>query len=290
MQHIQKSWSPRIRWQLALLIVAVFVQTELIFAQETTFDARNGDSPLVDVTGDGKVTILGFGDSLTYGVGDGVSEGGEVPFTDGTGGYLPRLAEILGIVVINEGSPGELLDPEGIERFPGVVESSNADVVIIMEGYNDARNELSAPQYRRVLQRAVNVTKSLGRIPVLMSLTKSTEMHRFLNAYTSRYSSVVSLLASANGAIFADLSTAWNNRCPFEEKQCPLLNTPEGLHPNPLGYRVISQVVGAALLGINILTPEGVAEFANATGIDVDQVAVTPSQPIGTDTSNNKLL
>jgi lysophospholipase L1-like esterase len=258
----------------------VLVQTGLVLADGTTFDVRNGDSPLVDVTGDGTITVLGFGDSITYGVGDGISEYGEVPFTDGTGGYLPRLAEMLGVLVVNEGSPGEVLDAEGIERLPAVIKASNADIVIMMEGYNDARSRLSAEQYRRVLQRAVNVIKSLGRIPMVMSLVKATEQHTFLLPYIRPYSKVAGLLASANGTVFADIYTAWNNRCPNDGGQCPFLNTPEGLHPTPLGYRAISQSAGAALLGINILTPEGIAEFAGATGIDPGQVVIVPSAPV----------
>jgi len=262
------------------LILTSLVQTGLVLAQGTTFDARNGDSPLVDVTGDGIITILGFGDSITYGVGDGVSESGELPFTDGTGGYLPRLAEMLGVIVVNEGAPGEVLNPEGIERLPGAIKASNADVVIIMEGHNDARSGLPAEQYRRVLQRAVNVTKSLGRIPMLMSLVKATEEHSFLLPYIRPYSKVIGLLASANGTVLADIYRVWNNKCPNDGEQCPFLNTPEGLHPNPLGYRAMSQAAGAALLGIDILTPEGIADFADATGIAIDQVAIIPSIPV----------
>ncbi len=270
---------PKAAGLLPLLLLTALVQTELVFGQGTTFDARNGDSPLVDVTGDGIITVLGFGDSITYGVGDGIAENGEVPFTDGTGGYLPRLAEMLGVIVINEGSPGEVLSPDGIERLPGAIKESNADVVIIMEGYNDARSGLPSDQYRRVLQRAVNVTKSLGRIPMLLSLVKTTEDHSFLLPYIRPYSKVAGLLASANGTVFADIFTIWNNRCPTDGQQCSLLNTPEGLHPSPLGYRALSQAVGAALLGINILTPEGIVEFADATEITVDQVVVVPSAP-----------
>jgi lysophospholipase L1-like esterase len=263
-------------------VLNVVVQTGLVLAQGTNFDIRNGDSPLADVTGDGKITVLGFGDSLTYGVGDGTAEDGQVPFTDGSRGYLPRLAEMLGVLVINEGSPGEVINPDGIERLPGAIKASNADVVIIMEGYNDARSGLSAEQYRRVLQRAVNVTKSLGRIPVLMSLVKTTEDHSFLLPYIRPYSKVTGLLASANGTVFADLFQLWSNNCPKDGEQCSLLNTPEGLHPTPLGYRAISQAVGAALLDINILTPEGIVEFADATGISVDQVVAVPSIPAPT--------
>jgi lysophospholipase L1-like esterase len=250
-----------------------------VCAQGTTFDARNGDSPLVDVTGDGIISILGFGDSITYGVGDGVSEYGEVPFTDGTGGYLPRLAEMLGVIVVNEGAPGENLSPDGIERLPATIKSSNADIVIIFEGHNDARSGLPAEQYRRVLQRAVNVTRSLGRIPMLMNLVKTTGEHSFLLPYIRPYSKVAGLLAAANGTVFADIYKVWDNKCPVDGNLCAFLNTPEGLHPTPLGYRAISQAAGAALLGIDILTPDGVTQFAEATGIGSDQVVIIPSIP-----------
>lgn len=266
------------RWRLfQIFLLSALIQTGLVHAEGTTFDARNGDSPLVDVTGDGIITVLGFGDSITYGVGDGISENGELPLTDGTGGYLPRLAEVLGVKVVNDGVPGEVISPEGIERLPGTITSSNADVVIIMEGHNDARSGLPADEYRRVLQRAVNVTKSLGRIPMLMSLVKPAEEHSFLLPYIKPYSKVVGLLASANGIVFADIYQVWNNKCPFDGEECSFLNSPEGLHPNPLGYRAMAQAAAAALLGINILTPQGISDFADATGINVDQVAVIPS-------------
>jgi lysophospholipase L1-like esterase len=270
-------------------VLLILVVAEIPIAQTTWQVLSNiQKSPLTDVTGDDKITVLGFGDSVTYGVGDGLADWGTVPFTDGTGGYLPRLAALLDVEVINEGSPGEEFAVTGIERLPKTISNSKADVVVIMQGYNDARSGLASEMYRKLLQRSINVIRSLGRTPVVASLAKSAEDHAFLLPFTRPYSNVAKLLSDANNTTFAHIYQAWNNRCPEDNLQCPLLHTPEGLHPNPLGYRVIAQMIAAALLEIDILTPQGITDFAQATGITVDQVAVTPFTDPVTENSESR--
>lgn len=231
-------------------------------------------SILKDVTGDGVVTYLGFGDSLTYGVGDGSRPGqmsSSLPMTDGSLGYNRRLMQILGIPATNAGVPGEELDGEGIRRLPQVVVSSGADIVGIFEGINDARQQLIADNYQRLIQKAVNMVRALGRTPVLFTQVNPCCDHLLLDGSPDAYSQAVRRVGEANDVAVADIFKAWNLICP-PGVECSLLNLPEGLHPNTKGYSVIAQVASAAILGTDIFDAVGAQQFLEATGLPKEQL------------------
>jgi lysophospholipase L1-like esterase len=109
-----------------------------------------------DVTGDGQVHVLAFGDSITYGVGDGENPGDYVEVIDDAGaprGYPLRLSADGGWLVSNAGVPGEQLLQGGMQRFPELVVGGDVDTVVIMEGANDAVQRVEASEYRAALQR-----------------------------------------------------------------------------------------------------------------------------------------
>jgi lysophospholipase L1-like esterase len=258
----------------AALLTAITVLTGSLFPY---YAYSEETSLLTDVNGDGIVMIMGFGDSFTYGVGDGVTADGSIPFTDGERGYLPRLSTLTGAKVINSGYPGEHLIDDGIFRLPKAVEASNADIVILMEGYNDASLVSGAQEYRRNLQRAINVTRALGRSLILTTLVNNVEEHAFLLTSTLPYTKTVKILGAANLVPVIDLQRGWINRCSQDSSApCPLLHSPEGLHPTPAGYDVISQITAATLLGINVFGPQGPEQLANATGVELNEIIVSP--------------
>lgn len=219
---------------------------------------------LVDHNGDGIVTLAAFGDSITVGKGDEEDKG-----------YPGRLSEILNLEVINGGLSGEEFCKEGILRFPRVLGRSDPDLILILEGFNDARVPQSDAIYQRLMQRAINVTLARGREPVLMTLMRPDGNHIFLAPYTPGYSSVLRSLASMNSVPYVDLGHVWKTTC-VDRGACELFNQPDGLHPNATGYTAIAQAISARLLGIDIFSATGASELEQAAGLPAGSVIVKP--------------
>lgn len=254
----------------------------LALAAAVTFSSRTpaGADALDDLNGDGQTVLLGFGDSITYGVGDGIApdiEVGTVPMTDGRSGYPARIESGLGVPVHNRGIPGEFLIDEGLARLPSAVMASNADAVVIMHGNNDARVLVSAGEYRVALQKSVNVIRALGRTPIVASLPVPCCDHSGQSIYARAFSQVTREVAADNELVLADIERSWVTSC-GGLASCRLLNRPEGLHPNLLGYDVIGQTIMAALLGIDIFAADGAAALEEALGLPAGTVVVKPDQ------------
>jgi lysophospholipase L1-like esterase len=244
------------------------------------FKAKAEESILKDVSGDGRTRITAFGDSLTFGVGDGtqpgdVVSGMAVPFTEGTKGYPARLRKYLGVPVDNEGLPGEQFSTAGVNRFPASFFRTDPDLIIIMEGANDARQSVPSAEVQRVLQKAVNVVVAAGRTPVLATLPTPCCEHGFLAASSSEYSVAIKSTGAINDIRIADLRRAWKTSC-VNQDECELYNIPEGLHPNTKGYDVVAQTIAGAILGIDVFSSGGAGDLAAAIGIPVDAVFVKP--------------
>jgi lysophospholipase L1-like esterase len=97
---------------------------------------------LEDLNGDGVVTVLCFGDSITRGVGDGPSADSLPPSPAGYPQRLqPELAPktTLPLVVIDDGNPGERT-PAGVSRLRGDLRDTNPDYTILLEGTNDVED------------------------------------------------------------------------------------------------------------------------------------------------------
>lgn len=205
-------------------------------------DAAESDTPLP--TG-----IMCFGDSITFGVGDGTAPGEYIlfsPTTDGTIGYTARLQAQLGVPVDNDGVPGEVFTSSGVFRFIPEILSATGDTVIILEGSNDAIFRTDPTQYQIDLQRAVNVSRAIGKKTILATLPQSCCERSGLLPFLDAYSDRVRAVGVINDLPVADIQQEWQTMCP-ELSSCTLLNRPEGLHPNSLGYDVISEVLAATI-------------------------------------------
>ncbi|MEZ4753628.1 MAG: SGNH/GDSL hydrolase family protein [Bdellovibrionota bacterium] len=218
---------------------------------------------LEDINGDGIVSHIALGDSITYGVGDGTSVGEfieEAPDTDGRAGYTGRVETLTGIDVQNRGIPGERLITEGVFRAPAAISSSSADGVFIMFGTNDAIFQEDRSDYRRALQRVINVAHALGKRVILVSLPPPCCDHQGVDAFTNSYNFSVQELGAANSLRIADVAGAWATTC-NDLSECQLYNLPEGLHPNTRGYDVLAQMIVGAMYGVNLLAEGGAAEL-----------------------------
>lgn len=258
----------------------IITRTLVLFAFHLVFagDGRADDTLLQDRNGDGEVIFAGFGDSITYGVGDGTSPGqvvDAIPFTDGTLGYVRRVSRLSKLQAVNLGVPGEVFTNEGITRFVKDISASDADIVGIMEGANDAVRRVTEGEYGRALQKALNVARVMQKTPVLFTLPPSCCDHAGARVYTESYNNRIRHLAQVNSVAIADAEKGWFTTCNRIDR-CNLYNLPEGLHPNTKGYDVVSQVLLAALYQINIFSSDGAADLASALGISADEIVVKP--------------
>jgi lysophospholipase L1-like esterase len=130
-------------------------------------------------------------------------------------------------------------------------------------------------QYRRRLQRALNIVRGFDRIPVIATLVLPAGDRASLRPFVQSYSNIGRALATANGVALIDIERAWINGC-GQGNDCDYLNLPEGLHPTPLGYSVIAQVAAAALLGIDIFAADGATQLSDATSTSIDDIVVVP--------------
>jgi lysophospholipase L1-like esterase len=238
---------------------------------------------LQDVNNDGQVKLLAFGDSITRGVGD-FHEPGEfirsVNFAPiGEAGYPLRLEIWLNLPVQNRGVPGERINTGGVFRFAPTLARSDSDHVIISEGANDAFSAYSSANLARDLQAMINIASAMGKKPILMTIPPPccdrSGLRPFVEEYNLRYRD----LASVNRVPLADSDRGFRHVCP--QARCPLLNLPEGLHPNSRGYDVIGEVLAASFYNINLFTPGGSADLADVLGIPENQLQIkSPSQEL----------
>ena len=257
-------------------LVVLFAAASYVLGM--ALNARAQQQDLLTANGTGTVEVLAFGDSITYGVGDGEEPGAfveESPLTDGTGGYPARLQTLGGFPVINDGVPGEQLVFQGVDRVPSAVQSSTANIVILYEGNNDAFNNVSDSVYGVELQRAINVVKALGKTPVLVTLYPTCCNHAPEGQNIPGLDQQILDLSSVNSLSLVDLYHAWQTTCDTIP-DCYLINMPEGLHPNSVGYDVIAQMMLATLSGIDLFASDGAANLEAAFNLPTGTVIVKP--------------
>ncbi len=263
---------------IATALTLAFAKTGVTEAQENASGPALTSPVLEDTNGDSAIVLLGFGDSITYGVGDGTAPGAfvsDVPETNGTQGYLPRLSSLLGVPVLNGGVPGEQLSPSGTARFPSFAGNAGEDTILFLEGANDANQILDAGVYKRLVQKAINVAKVLGKNFVVFTLPTPCCEHASLAPFTNSYSQQIRDIARVNQLVMVDLERAWKTTCEGNDG-CTLYNLPEGLHPNTKGYTVVAQTTAAAILGIDIFALDGAALLEQALGLAPGTVVVKP--------------
>ena len=258
--------------RLCLSLGLFFLCSFSAWSQEQEFDL------LADRNGDGVLAISCFGDSITYGVGDGTFPGEVVevaPITDGAQGYHKRIELLAGFPARNYGDPGERFLTAGLARFPSVVALNNSDLIAIFEGTNDAIERVSTESLVHGLQQAVNIARAKGMMPVLFTIPPACCSRAGRDVFTRDYSRAIRERAALNEVPLADIERAWDTTCQNKE-ECELFNIPDGVHPNTRGYDVIAQVVLAALYGIDIFAPNGAAQLESALGVPAGTVIVKP--------------
>ena len=192
-----------------------------------------------------ETTVVGFGDSITKGVGSS------------SGGYPPKLASLLNgngkpSTVLNSGKSGERTTA-GVGRIGGVLASTPTDIILIMEGTNDLYEGISVGTTRYNLESMINQSRAAGAVPVIATLTPNTKYPSFGPTIALVSNPMIVQLANDTGTPLADQYSAilptWDS------------STTEGLHPNDTGYWTISNtwygVIGGMISGSGEISSGG---------------------------------
>ena len=238
------------------------------------------NSLIQDFNEDGRTIIVGFGDSITRGVGDGIPAGrvSEGPFDAprGEAGYPQRVESLIKFPISNAGVPGETLAGEGASRFVRLIKSQRPDVIIAMEGANDAITRFDSHEFRRLFQAMINIASALGTRVVIGTIPPSCCAHDGREPITSGYNQVIYSLAATNTLNLFDAHRGFLSTC-GGDTNCYLLKLPEGLHPNSDGYDVMGELVTSTLLGFDILNKESATQFEKALGMAPGSLHTKPS-------------
>lgn len=250
-----------------------------LFLSLIALTANSSAQLLKDQNDDGQVNITAFGDSLTRGTGDFIAANESIDQVDnpsGEAGYPLRVESLLNVPVRNLGSPGERFTTSGIFRLAQSIPGSNADIVVVSGGANDAIFQQSSGEIFRNMQIAINIIRASGKEPVLMTINP-TCCNRASRAPIIRdYNNAYRYLANVNNIALADVARGFDNTCPGAISSCPLLNRPEGEHPNIEGYDVAGEVVIAALLEIDLFSQGGASDLEGALNLPAGSVKTAP--------------
>ena len=104
--------------------------------------------------------IVAFGNSITYGTG-----------TDPDRSYPTVLADLLGIKVINEGVPGELIS-QGRKRLPRVLDKYLPQLVILCEGGNDILRGRPEQEIASDLREMLKILRDRGVDVILLGVPR----------------------------------------------------------------------------------------------------------------------
>ena len=199
---------------------------------------------LEDLNGDGVVTVLCFGDSITRGVGDGPSADSLPPSPAGYPQRLqPELAPktTLPLVVIDDGNPGERT-PAGVSRLRGDLRDTNPDYTILLEGTNDVEDGHTDDALGN-MQQMIDEVIADGAMPLLGTITPSCCNHKnqLPEPAILFYNSQLRVMAMNDSIPFVDFYAAFTGgpQEPYDST-LGLIHVPEGLHPTPAGYDVMA--------------------------------------------------
>lgn len=227
--------------------------------------------------------VLCFGDSITYGVMDGVR--------DPSLGYVPRL-ELLANreffqandgKIINEGNPGETIskhrgkdgDKIAVNRYKGVLEKHLAKYLILHEGTNDTRFDDDLQIIYSDLEWMVGLALGIGIKPILSTLIpKDVDFYPNVTPRQLERGRKISSFIHSLG----------------EELNLPVVDFWEIFSNHPVGYKnLMSDYVHPNEIGYQLMAEEWLKALPPDTPSGLEVVDTTPSQ-ITIQWSNNSEL
>lgn len=232
-----------------------------------------------DLNGDGEVSIVAFGDSITRGVGDFTDPGAEVFYSTiptGEAGYPLRVEQLLGVSITNLGVPGERLASDGLKRFAAAIPRRRPDVVLLSGGSNDVFGHVSDNQYFRAVQTMINIAKAAGSEIILIGTPPSCCLHDGSAYFTNGYNLQMQALAFTNEIPYVNAHQAFINSC-GQAEDCYLLNLPDGLHPNSEGYDILGEAITGALLRLDISSATGITQLEQVLNVKAGSLNIEPN-------------
>jgi lysophospholipase L1-like esterase len=207
--------------------------------------------------------FVSMGDSITFGIGDGVPSDN---FQNGTlppAGYPPILTNRFSsqrgknVLIINEGIPGDR-STDGLGDVANIVNAyrSEADYFLLLYGANDVLFNVPSglgkspgqPGYlgsfKGNVQQIINAIISAGKIPVLAKVLYQTNLS--VDPRVQQYNQVINELIVMN-----NLTMIPPDFYAFFKSSPSLL--PDGLHPNGVGYQSMSTLWYNSL--VNVVFP-----------------------------------
>lgn len=237
------------KWMLTILLVLTAAAVGFADAPATD-DA----APRMRVVNRDSITIVAFGDSVTFGAhmqpGDTYPDQLQRLLCDRYGAETCR--------VINAGIGGNTSDA-GLARLERDVLAHKPDIVLINFGLNDSVKtgpdiyRVPLGTYRANLLEMVRLVREAGGVPILSTITPAIDDLYFdrhprefyeadggLGALLRRYSETVAQVAREERVPVAD----WRRALSGDVRE--LIRTPEnagsrdGVHPTPAGHRALA--------------------------------------------------
>ena len=175
-----------------------------------------------------KVAVA-FGDSITQGV-PFISQ---PPNGRRIGGYEPELERLFNeigtpVAVLNYGVSAETTS-RGVGRIDSILDQSQPEYILILEGTNDLFAGISIPT--TIFNLSVMIDKSRGRNVEPIIATLSPDLRGNIKNVEINYNPEIMNLAEQKGVLLADQYNAligenWDS---------------DGIHPNDLGYRLMAR-------------------------------------------------
>ncbi|NSW54660.1 MAG: hypothetical protein HPY44_01485 [Armatimonadetes bacterium] len=246
-----------------MITILLVLTATAVGAAETP--ATDNAAPRMRVLNRNSLTIVAFGDSVTFGAhmqpGDPYPEQLQRLLCDRYGEGTCR--------VINAGVGGNTTGA-GLARLERDVLAHRPDIVLINFGLNDSvktgPDVYTVPlgTYRANLIEMVRRVRQAGSTPILSTITPAIDDLYFdrhprefyeadggLGALLSRYSEAVAQVAREEGVLVAD----WRRALSGGERE--LIRTPDnsgardGVHPTPAGYRALA--IECFLMAVRLL-------------------------------------
>lgn len=166
--------------------------------------------------------IVALGDSIT---GDYNGDEAGAP-------YPPRLSQLLGKNVINEGEGGER-SGAGEERCGSVIETHAAQCLLVLYGANDVLDGRSTESLQANLRAIIGAAKGRACDVFIATLTPMVGRRIGWNGAVTRASEAIRALAVEQNVPIVDLNAAFS-------ADPEGLMTSDGLHPNDAGNQLIA--------------------------------------------------
>ena len=189
--------------------------------------------------------VVAMGDSITFGLGDAGVDSCDERFRI-RAGFCPRLQQLTGKIVLNEGACGER-SRDAASRIREVLQRWQPGVILIDYTPNDLFEGTNAVIGN--LRLMISVARRNKTVPVLGTLVPAAGEHEGWEPFIESVNARIRALCLEEGIECADHWRAFTEDPAFAANPFALLNE-DGLHPNAAGYSLMARTWRWALLRV----------------------------------------